>query len=264
MIDMRQNNLSEFYSKNCFITGGLGLIGNGLAKVLNNMGAKVYVIDIKDKPSKFPNGIEYLKIDLRSNESIDKNLVPIVSQIEVHHLFNCVSFKPDDKNLLYDNFENYDFDIWNEILNVNTTSMAKICSLVGGKMIQQKFGTIVNFASIYGSSFGTDQRIYKDIPLENKFNTPAIYPVTKGGVVALTKHLATLWAQFNIRVNAISPGGVYDNQNEKFVEAYSQRVPMRRMATVDEVIFPAIFLSSASASYINGHELFVDGGLHAW
>jgi len=255
---------SEFRGKNCLITGGLGLIGRKLTDHLANLGANVIVLDIKNKPKSIRSNIKYYKIDLAFQDSSAELIKELVSEIQIHHLFNCVSLKSEDSIEMYKSFENYDFELWRKIIEINTTSVAKICSLIGKEMIKNNFGTIVNFASIYGASMGTDQRIYDGIPTKNYFNTPAIYPVSKGGIVALTKHLATLWGEFNIRVNAISPGGVYNYQDESFVKAYSNRVPMNRMATVEEIVFPAVFLSSQAASYINGHELFVDGGLHAW
>ena len=255
---------SEFQNKNCLITGGLGLIGSKLAEYLHSLESNVFVLDVKERPADLPSSIRYMQLDSEFSARNEDLVSQLLTNTQIHHLFNCISLKEENTFAMYARFDEYDFDLWRRIMEVNTNWVAKICSLVGKGMIERKFGTIVNFASIYGATMGTDQRIYEGIPSEFYFNTPAIYPVTKGGIVALTKHLATLWGHFNIRVNAISPGGVYNFQDEIFVNAYSNRVPMNRMATVEEIVLPAVFLSSNSATYINGHELFVDGGLHAW
>jgi NAD(P)-dependent dehydrogenase (short-subunit alcohol dehydrogenase family) len=119
---------------------------------------------------------------------------------------------------------------------------------------------IVFFSSIYGIA-GADRRIYMGADVEP---CPPEYAADKGAIVALTRHLACAWARLGIRVNCISPGGVYSGQDAGFVARYSERVPMARMARADEIAKAAIFLASDAASYITGHNLVVDGGLTAW
>jgi NAD(P)-dependent dehydrogenase (short-subunit alcohol dehydrogenase family) len=124
-------------------------------------------------------------------------------------------------------------------------------------------GSIVNFGSIYGSDFGPDLRIYSEV-IDQPMTTPIPYAVSKGGVVALTKYLATTLAPFGVRVNSISPGGVLNGQPKEFIDAYANRVPMGRMATPEEIVGLPIFLVSDQASYITGQNMYIDGGLSAW
>lgn len=254
----------EFQRRTCLVSGGLGLIGSALSIYLEELGAKVYVLDKGSRPKSLSPTIEYIQVDLAKLEELDIILKNLLKKVTFDHLFNCASSKEFAQIGFYNTFEDYDFEIWKKILDINTTSTAKLCSIVGTEMVKNHFGTIVNFGSIYGSTMAADQRIYNRLPKNEKFNTPAVYSVSKGGVVALSKHLACLWGKNNVRTNVISPGGVKNAQNENFISAYASRVPMNRMADVNEIVLPAIFLASDSASYINGHELFVDGGLNSW
>ena len=251
---------SEFRGRTCLITGGSGLIGSSLALALKELGSNVIVLDKSEKSENLANGIETIVIDMKEHTEVKQIIESILNNLSINHLFNCVSLKPSNLTKFYSEISKYDFDLWSEVSRVNTEAVAQICGLVGNHMVENRFGTIINFASIYGSSMGADQKIYTN----NDFNTPAVYSVSKGGIVALTKHLSALWGEYNVRSNVISPGGVYSNHTQEFVNSYSSRIPMRRMATVEEIVFPAIFLASDGAQYINGHELFVDGGLHAW
>lgn len=125
-------------------------------------------------------------------------------------------------------------------------------------------GSIVFLSSIYGM-VGADSRIYGDAQYRGEPMTcPPEYAAEKGAVIALTRHLACEWARFGIRVNCISPGGVESGQPADFVERYSARVPMGRMARAEEIADAVVFLASDASSYITGHNLVVDGGLTAW
>ena len=110
-----------------------------------------------------------------------------------------------------------------------------------------------------------DQRIYKgSVFLDREINTPAIYSASKAGVVGLTRYLATYWASSGVRVNTLTPGGVYSGQNETFVDNYSKRIPMGRMADKSEMVGAVIFLSSDASNYVTGQNIIVDGGLSCW
>ena len=132
------------------------------------------------------------------------------------------------------------------------------------EMKREGKGSIINIASIYGV-VAPDQRIYQGAILqERRINTPLVYSTSKAAVVGLTRYLASYLAQSGIRVNAVTPGGVYSGQNEAFVRNYSERCPMGRMANPEEIFSAVYFLASDASSYITGHNLIVDGGWTIW
>ena len=127
-------------------------------------------------------------------------------------------------------------------------------------MKKQNFGNIIQTASIYGV-VPPDKNIYKKSLYKGfKISSPASYSVSKNGVIGLTKYLASHWGEYNIRVNSISPGGIFSGQNEEFVKNYSSKVPLGRMAREEDIIGTAVFLCSDASSYITGQNIIIDGG----
>ncbi len=163
-------------------------------------------------------------------------------------------------------FERYPRDVWDMALSVNITGMMLCAQAAGRQMLRQGGGVLVNISSTYGV-VAPDQRIYdgmKNQYAETGFNTPVSYAVTKSAVLGLTRYLATYWADKNIRVNALTPHGVYDNHDETFVRNFAYRSPMGRMARNDEYRGALLFLASDASSYMTGANLIVDGGWTAW
>ena len=150
-------------------------------------------------------------------------------------------------------------------MSVNIDGMFLVAQAVGKQMVQQgKGGSIIQTASIYGV-MGPDQRIYEGSSyLGRPINTPVAYSTSKTAVVGLTKYLATYWADKNIRVNTLTPGGVESGQNDDFKRRYTARIPMGRMAEQDEMAGALIYLASDASSYVTGQNIVVDGGLEAW
>jgi NAD(P)-dependent dehydrogenase (short-subunit alcohol dehydrogenase family) len=147
---------------------------------------------------------------------------------------------------------------------VNLTGAVICAQVFGGRMAERKAGSIVNTLSIYGI-VAPDQRIYEGSIYEGRaINTPAVYSASKAGLWGLTKYLATYWGSRNVRVNAVTPGGVFSGQNDVFVERYSARVPMGRMAEQDDLSGAMVFLISDASSYVTGQNIIVDGGLSTW
>jgi len=167
----------------------------------------------------------------------------------------------------FEDFEEYPVALWNKALAVNLTGVFLCCQAVGRQMVKQESGVIVNISSTYGL-VGPDHRIYEGIEnphdKEQSINTPIAYSVTKGGVVSLTRYLATYWAPKNIRVNTLTPGGVNENHDTRFVANYASRTPLGRMARREEYRGAILFLVSEASSYMTGANLVVDGGWTAW
>jgi 2-deoxy-D-gluconate 3-dehydrogenase len=159
-------------------------------------------------------------------------------------------------------FEDFPLSTWQKAIDVNLTGMFLCCQAVARVMLAQGAGTIVNVCSIYGL-VGPDQRIYQKPDQEAQYK-PVYYSVTKAGVLGLTRYLATYYAGRNLRVNALTPGGVYNGHDETFVQGYSARAVLGRMAEKDEMNGALLFLASDASAYMTGANLIVDGGWTAW
>ncbi len=163
-------------------------------------------------------------------------------------------------------FERYPRDLWDRAIAVNLTGMMLCAQAAGRQMLRQGGGVIVNIASTYGV-VAPDQRLYDGVKspyADTGFNTPVSYAVTKSAVLGLTRYLATYWAGKNIRVNALTPHGVYDKHDATFVRNFASRSPLGRMARDDEYRGALLFLVSDASSYMTGANLIVDGGWTAW
>lgn len=155
---------------------------------------------------------------------------------DVHILHNNAATKSEDLDAFFADYADFDLETWREIMAVNLDGMFLVSQSVGSRMAEQGTGgSIIQTASIYGIR-GVDARIYEgSYYMDRQINTPAVYAASKGGVVALTKYLATYWADDGIRVNTLTPGGVESGQNETFKEKYSRRVPLGCMAQPEEM-----------------------------
>lgn len=244
--------MADFKGKNIVVVGGSGLLGKPITQGIKKHGARVIVVD--------PNADK----DIEADEIIAENFVnreadtkTFFSELvkkygEIHGFVNC-SY-PRTKDWGKDLFE-ISLESWKENVDLHLNSYFMFSQIISTIMKTQKNGSIINFSSIYGL-VGPNFTVYEGTPLGN---TPA-YAAIKGGISNLTRYLATKLGPFNIRVNAICPGGVFDDQNGKFVENYSRITPLRRMATPDDIVGPVIFLLSDAARYITGVNLPVDGG----
>ena len=228
------------------ITGGAGLLGKMHAEAVREAGGKPILTDVIDD-----GDCHYM--DVTDKNSIDKYL----DRVDV--LINNAALNPkmstkDETN----KFEDFSLDKWNKSLEVNLTGTFLCSQVFINKMIKDKTkGVVINVASDLGV-IAPNQNIYDgDVK-------PVDYSVTKHAIIGLTKYLSTYFGDKNIRVNAISPGGVYTNQSDDFVERLSKLIPMGRMANKDEYKGAIVFLCSEASSYMNGHNLILDGGRTVW
>ena len=157
------------------------------------------------------------------------------------------------------NFEDYPLTVWKKTIDINLTGIFLVAR-EAGRLIKatSKQGSLINISSIYGL-VGPDHRIYKN----QKFKSLPGYSASKSGVIGFSKWLSTWWGG-TIRVNCVSPGGVFNNHNDKFVADYSHRVPMGRMASREELVGIIIYLLSDASSYVTGQNFVIDGGYTAW
>jgi NAD(P)-dependent dehydrogenase (short-subunit alcohol dehydrogenase family) len=163
-------------------------------------------------------------------------------------------------------FEEYPLDLWQAALDVNLTGAFLCTQAIGRVMVAQKRGVVLNIASDVGN-ISPDHRIYDGAinPLTGAgFNTPIAYATTKAALINFTRYLATYWAEQGIRVNCLSPGGVFAGHDPRFVDQVTSRIPLHRMARLDEYQGAVLFLVSDASSYMTGANLIVDGGRTAW
>jgi NAD(P)-dependent dehydrogenase (short-subunit alcohol dehydrogenase family) len=260
------------------VTGGAGLLGAEFCKTLAEADACVAVVDlnieaakkIADALTKDGYRVKGFGVDITKPDSVKGLVASVLSDFgRLDVLVNSAAldpkFDPDaaSKGIAPGNFEDYPLDQWNVALNVNLTGMFLITQACVKPMIEHgKKGSIINICSTYGLN-GPDQRIYIKDGKRVAFK-PVYYTVTKAGVLGFTKYLAAYYADTEIRVNALTPGGVFNNHEEYFVKNYSAKTILGRMARKDEMNGALLFLASDASSYMTGNNVVVDGGWTTW
>jgi len=257
------------------ITGGMGQLGQHCARALLDYGARVAILDLparveklKDKLAGHPGSdFMFLRADVTSKSSLEAALHEIERQWGIPHaLINNAALDSPPDAAAEENgpFESYPESSWDEVMKVNIKGVFLCCQVFGGQMAEAGRGSIVNICSIYGV-VSPDQRIYRYRWSEGQtFYKPAAYSASKSALLNLTRYLATYWADRNVRVNTLTPGGVFNYQDKEFLEGYCARVPLGRMAREDEYNGAIIFLLSDASSYMTGSNLVIDGGWTAW
>jgi NAD(P)-dependent dehydrogenase (short-subunit alcohol dehydrogenase family) len=265
----------DLTGKVAVVTGGAGILGRHFTAGLAEAGANVAVVDIQEGPARDAAtalserfGVKCIGVacDVTSVGSVRSMVGEVVRQFgHIDILHNNAAGKSDDLDAFFAPFEDYSLDQWRKIMSVNVDGMFLVAQAVGKQMIQQGHGgSIVQTSSIYGL-MGPDNRIYEgSFYLGRQINTPGVYAASKAAVIGLTTYLATTWAPHGIRVNTLTPGGTESGQNDEFRRRYSSRIPLGRMARAPEMVGALVYLASPASSYVTGHNLIVDGGLHAW
>ena len=152
-------------------------------------------------------------------------------------------------------FENILFESWRKNIDMHLNGYFLCCQVVLSQMKSQGFGSLINMSSIYGL-IAPDFTIYEG----TEMTMPAAYSAIKGGLNNLTRYLASYYGKYQVRINTISPGGIYDNQPESFVNNYNNKVPLKRMGTPKDIVSAVFYLLTDESSYVTGHNLVVDGG----
>ena len=260
------------------VTGGAGLLGTEFCRTLAEAGASVAVLDLNAESSSATadtltqSGYNALGVsaDITKPDSVILAVEKIVSTFgKLDILVNSAALDPKfdggavKRGITPGSFEDYPLDQWNAAMNVNLTGLFLMTQACVKPMIEQgKKGSIINICSTYGLN-GPDQRIYiKDG--QRVAYKPVYYTVTKAGVLGFTKYLAAYYAGTEIRVNALTPGGIFNDHEEYFERNYSAKTIMGRMAHKDEMNGALLFLASAASSYMTGNNIVVDGGWTAW
>ncbi len=263
------SDIMSLDGRRALITGGSGHIASAFANTLCSMGCDLILVDRnKEKLDNLRN-----KLIKKWECSVSVYVCDLELESERNQLIDFVLEKPEPLNILINNaafvadaslqgwavdFNLQTINTWRRAIEVNVTTAFHLSQGLLSKLKENKNGSIINIGSIYGE-LGPDWRIYDDTNMAN----PAAYAVSKGGLFQLTRWLATTVAP-DVRVNAISPGGVARGQDRKFVEEYCSRTPMARMATENDFIGALAFLSGDASSYVTGQIIRVDGGWGVW
>ncbi len=257
--------LFDLEGKVVIITGALGLLGTELCQAFAEHGSHVVVIDLDpsncerraaDLSGKGTRTLG-LAVDITRKDDVER-MVQIVTdrfgRIDV--IINNAQHKPEG---FFAPFEDFSLEDWERVIAVNLTAVFICCQAVGRQMLKQGSGNIINVASTYGV-VAPDHRIY----IGTSLGCPAVYSASKGGVIMLTKYLAAYWGGRGIRVNAVTPHGIYNSHEKHFVDNFSSRSPLGRMCNRKEVVGAFLYLASDASSYVTGHNLIVDGGWTTW
>ena len=275
MTVLSYRGLFDLTEKTAVVTGGAGILGQHFCAGLAESGAGVAVVDVQEDKAlelahalrqRYNGRIIGVGCDVSDPASVKEMVGRVVAEFgEINILHNNAAAKSDDLDAFFAPFEEYKLDQWRKIMSVNIDGMFLVAQAVGRQMIAQgKGGSVIQTASIYGV-MAPDHRIYQgSYYLDRQINTPAVYSASKAAVIGLTKYLATYWADKNIRVNTLTPGGAESGQNDEFKRRFSERIPMSRMAKAHEMVGALLYLASDASSYVTGQNILVDGGLNAW
>lgn len=282
MYDGQAKSLREAFDltgRVAIITGGAGLLGAKHAEAVAEMGGIPVLLDLQgEKANELAGqvsarfGVEAcgLTTDITQRAAIEDSLSEILTTFgRVDVLINNAASNPKMEGTTSDwqwtRLENFPLDLWNQDVSVGLTGSFLCSQVFGSEMARRGGGVILNVASDL-AVIAPDQRIYRlpGIPEHQQPTKSVSYSVVKAGLLGLTRYLATYWAHRGIRVNALSPGGVYDNQDADFVQRLSSLIPLARMARGDEYKAAVIFLVSDASSYMTGANLVIDGGRTCW
>jgi NAD(P)-dependent dehydrogenase (short-subunit alcohol dehydrogenase family) len=260
------------------ITGGTGLLGQQHAEAIASAGGIPVLADIRldsvDLQSAafkehFGEQACAIKTDITKSESVKALLAEVLNRYgRVDILINNAANNPKMEKTAeveFSRLENFPLMQWEADLSVGLTGAFLCSQIIGSEMAKHKHGVIVNVASDL-AVIAPDQRLYRKpgLPADQQPVKPVTYSVVKTGLIGLTRYLATYWADAGIRVNAISPGGVYNNQLDDFVQRLANLIPMGRMANADEYQAAILYLCSDASSYMTGTNMVIDGGRSCW
>ncbi|MGZ3416304.1 MAG: SDR family oxidoreductase [Polyangiales bacterium] len=263
----------DLAGKTCIVTGALGLLGKNHCRALAAHGARVVVADVAGPAAEdFAGqlGREHLGIgiDVTRRDSLERardailakfgRIDALINNAAINDMFESPTAAADQSR-----FENYPLELFQRSLDVNVTGVFLASQVLGTPMARAGSGSIVNIASTYGM-VAPDQSIYRRPDGTQPFFKSPAYPTTKGAVLNFSRYLAAYWGPSGVRVNSLSPGGVENGQERYFVENYSAKTMLGRMAHADEMGGAIVFLASDASAYMTGANLVVDGGWTAW
>jgi NAD(P)-dependent dehydrogenase (short-subunit alcohol dehydrogenase family) len=262
-------DLFSLENKIAVVTGACGLLGTQHCEALAEAGARVVVTDLQAAgcvrlAERLGPGHLGVGLDVSDPGSLQRAKGTILDKYgRIDILVNNAAINDMFENPLLaatqSMFEHYPLELWDRSWKVNVSGVFLCSQILGGVMAEQGSGSIINIASTYGI-VAPDQAIYRDPAGEQAFYKSPAYPVTKSAVIGFTKFLASYWGNKNVRVNALSPGGVENHQEEYFKKNYAARTLLGRMALPGDYKGAIVFLASDASAYMTGANLVVDGG----
>lgn len=257
---MNSYDFSDLKNKTVIIVGGFGLIGKEVSKGFIDNGSNVIIADkLQNKDfiielDSFNKGkATYFSFDISDEKDVEKLIKATVKKNKKIDVFVNCSW-PRTKDWVTD-VEKTSFNSVKKNLLNHLGGYYNCTQKMAVQMRKQKNGSIINFSSIYGLVAPTFS-IYEG----TKMTSPSAYPLIKGGINAMVRYFASYYGKYNVRVNCVTPGGVYRNEDPEFVKKYAALVPLGRMANAEDIVMPVLFLASSGSRYVTGHNLVVDGG----
>lgn len=261
------------------ITGAAGLLGKQHAEAIVSNGGTPILLDLNQNDldflafelnKKYGSKAVGFAVNITKEDEVKKNAEKLIDQFEkIDGLVNNAANNPKVEKSSSTNFsrlENFPIELWNQDISVGLTG-AFICAKYYGNLISKNpnGGSIINISSDLGL-IAPDQRLYMKKGIEDNLQAvkPVTYSVVKTGLIGLTRYLSTYWTNQNVRCNAICPGGVENGQPEDFLNELSNKIPMKRLAQVDEYQGAIVWMLSDASSYLNGAVVPIDGGRTAW
>lgn len=257
------------------VAGGAGQIGFAMCSILADAGAKVVIADLDIEMAE--NKVKEVKDDILRKKLIavkldvskEEEVLSFFKNINktygpLYGLVNCFHFKGNARKLdttsnFFADFENYPVEAWDKVHDINLKGSFLMSQKAIPYMKQNGGGVIVNISSTYGN-VSANKSIYGN----SGINSPVAYATSKAAIINLTRYIATHLAEYNIRANVLSPGGVFNNQSEEFLKNYTNLTPLKRMANADDYQGAILYLMSDASKYMTGANLIVDGGWTAW
>jgi NAD(P)-dependent dehydrogenase (short-subunit alcohol dehydrogenase family) len=266
---MSADNLFDVGNEVVVITGVSGQLGGEYARAFLSRGARVAGLDVRRSPgvdilaSNFPERFEFFESDVTNRPSLQRVLIDVSGKfggptvlINNAAIDSPPSAPPEENGP----FEDYPDSSWDRVMDVNLKGVYHCCQVFGGAMAERGKGVVINVASIYGV-VSPDQSLYEYRRKRGEtFFKPVAYAVSKSGILNLSRYLAVYWAKKNVRVNTLTIAGVFNGQEQDFLDAYCDRIPVGHMADPGDYNGAVLFLASPASCYMTGANLVVDGG----